>query len=231
MPESCLHPAGLQDPIGTMKRTCEPEILDSLPFDHPDAIHNRRDLRLINGFMRNKAWFRRVLPRVVRPGEPILEIGAGTGEMGLSLIDAGLHVDGLDLWPRPSAWPAGRRWHRDNLNLFSGYAAYPVVIGNLIFHQFTEDELSALGAMLRQSCRVIVANEPYRRRLSQTMMALVAPLLGANHVTLHDARVSIAAGFVGDELPDALGLDDGEWEYTCTETAPGALRMVAVRRT
>ncbi len=38
-------------------------------------------------------------------------------------------------------------------------------------------------------------------------MAAIGPLLGANHVTLHDARVSITAGFVGTELPSALGMD------------------------
>ena len=35
-------------------------------------------------------------------------------------------------------------------------------------------------------------------------MVANAPLLGANHVSLHDAHVSIAAGFLGDELPRAL---------------------------
>ena len=213
-----------------MKRACEPELLDSLPFDHPDAIHNRRDLRLINAFMRNRAWFARVLPPLVRAGENVLELGAGTGEMGLKLLASGVPLDGLDLWPRPSAWPEDRKWHRADLKAFGSYADYAVVIGNLIFHQFTEGELAGLGAELRKKARVVVACEPERRKLSQTIMAAVAPLLGANHVTLHDARVSIAAGFVGDELPRALGMDDGSWDYSCTSTALGALRMVAVRR-
>jgi hypothetical protein len=60
-------------------------------------------------------------------------------------------------------------------------------------------------------------------------MAAVAPLLGANHVTLHDAHVSVTAGFCGDELPKALGLDDGNWKYSCRSTALGVCRMVAVR--
>ena len=51
------------------------------------------------------------------------------------------------------------------------------------------------------------------------------------HVTLHDARVSITAGFLGDELPEALGMADGSWDTSCTLTTLGALRMVAVRRT
>jgi hypothetical protein len=224
------HACEFEEMDGSMKRVCEPEILDSLPFDHPDAVHNRRDLRLVNAFMRNRAWFRRVLPPLVRPGERVLELGAGTGEMGISLAKAGIVLDGLDLWPRPKAWPPTRQWHRADLTQYTGYDAYPVVIGNLIFHQFTDEVLAEVGAVLRRTCRVVVACEPQRRKLSQKMMAAVAPLLGANHVTLHDAHVSIAAGFLGNELPVAMGFDDGQWKTQCSETVPGAYHMVAVRR-
>jgi hypothetical protein len=213
-----------------MLRACQPEILDSLPHDHPDAIHNRRDLRIINRIMGNRGWFERTLPRLLLPGDRVLELGAGMGEMGLALIERGIPVDGLDLWPRPRAWPAGREWHRADLRAFTGYGAYPVVIANLILHQFTEGDLSRLGAELRRSARVILACEPERRRASQVLMAAVGPLLGANHVTLHDARVSIAAGFRGDELPRFLGLDPADWLSSCRTKATGALRMVAVRR-
>ena len=42
--------------------------------------------------------------------------------------------------------------------------------------------------------------------------AFLAPLFRANRVTLHDAHVSIAAGFRGDELPRALGLDPAQYK-------------------
>ena len=212
-----------------MNRALEPELLDSLPHDHPDAVHNRRDLRVINGFMRNRSWFERTLPALLRPGETVLEIGAGTGEMGIALNARGIPVDGLDLWPRPKGWPAGRQWHQADLKkTFPGYGAYGAVIGNLILHQFsTEAELRAWARVIRRGRRASWSPaSPQRRRLSQTMMAALGPLLGANHVTLHDARVSISAGFQGDELPLALGLADGSWDYSCTTTALGALRMV-----
>jgi hypothetical protein len=213
-----------------MHRALEPELLDSLPHDHPDAVHNRRDLRVINRFMRNRSWFERTLPAVLRPGERVLELGAGMGEMGTALNARGIAVDGLDLWPRPKAWPASREWHQADLKSFAGYGAYPAVIGNLIFHQFSESELAELGAVLRRTARVVVACEPQRRKISQTIMAAIGPLLGANHVTMHDARVSITAGFQGNELPLALGMADGSWDFSCTTTALGALRMVATRR-
>jgi hypothetical protein len=213
-----------------MNRACEPELLDSLPHDHPDAVHNRRDLRLINGIMRNRSWFEQALPPLLREGERVLELGAGLGEMAIGLNRRGIPVDGLDLWPQPEAWPADREWHVVDLKGFQGYGAYPAVIGNLIFHQFNAAELADLGARIRRNARVVLACEPQRSRVSQTMMAAVAPLLGANHVTLHDARVSIAAGFRGDELPLALGMARSEWDFSCTTTALGAFRMIAVRR-
>jgi hypothetical protein len=159
-----------------------------------------------------------------------LEVGAGDGVLGLQLAAKGLAVDGLDLWPRPAAWPPARAWQSADLRAFGGYTAYPVVIGNLIFHQLSGDELAELGAILRQNARAIVACEPARQRFSQVLLAVLGPPLGAAAVTQHDARVSVAAGFQRDELPQALGLTAEEWKIRCFSTALGAYRMVATRR-
>lgn len=214
-----------------MQRTLEPEILDSLPPDHPDALHNRRDLRLINRIMGNHRWLARTLPTLLDPGETALEVGAGMGELGLRLAAAGVPVDGLDLWPRPAGWPAAQQWHSADLRTFSGYDAYAAVIGNLIFHQFPDEELATVGATLGRHARIILAREPARRRISQRIYRVLAPLLGANHVSRHDGYVSIAAGFVGDELPRALGLDPAEWDCDCVITTRFAYQMIAIRRT
>ncbi len=68
-----------------MQRILQAELLDSLPHDHPDALHNRRDLRVINRVMGNYRWFARTLPALLRPGEAALEVGAGDGTLGLQL--------------------------------------------------------------------------------------------------------------------------------------------------
>lgn len=214
-----------------MQRQLQPELLDSLPADHPDALHNRRDLRLVNLVMGNHRWLARTLPRTVRRDERVLEIGAGTGELGLRLAAQDRPVDGLDLWPRPANWSASCEWHRESLLTFEGYGRYQAVIGNLIFHQFSATDLASLGRLLREDVRVIIACEPARRRISQQVYAIVAPLLGANHVSRHDGHVSIAAGFRDDELPQMLGLDPAAWTWQCTATTLGAYRMIAVRRT
>ena len=213
-----------------MQRRLQPELLDSLPHDHPAALHNRRDLRWTNRVLGNHRWLARTLTGQLRPGEVALELGAGSGELGVSLARLGMNVDGLDLWPRPALWPAAWAWHVADLRTFTAFDGYDAVFGNLIFHQFPESELRSLGNRISRSARLIMACEPHRRRLSQLLYRTLAPLCGANQVSLHDAHVSIAAGFRGDELPRALGLAPDEWEISGTTSALGICRMLAIRR-
>lgn len=213
-------------------RTLTPELLDSLPPEHPDAIRSRLDLRWINRAMGNHRWFARVLPPLLRNGERALELGAGTGELAARLAARGIAVDGLDFCPRPphGKIPGGRAWHTGDLRTFRHYADYNAVYGNLIFHHFSNAELASLGATLRRSVRLILASEPTRSLRSQRLIALAGRTLGASPVTLHDAHVSVAAGFSADELPRLLGFDTTEWEIRCHTTWLGAYRMIASRR-
>ncbi|HZP61507.1 MAG TPA: hypothetical protein VFB27_14380 [Opitutaceae bacterium] len=213
-----------------MQRKLQPEILDTLPPDHPDALHSRRNIRQLNALMGNFRWFAATLPGLLRPGERALELGAGDGALGLALARRGLPVDGLDFWPRPVDWPREAAWHRTDLRSFTGYGGYAVVFGNLIFHHFSAAELAVLGGALSSTAQVIVACEPSRRRRFQFLLRGAGPLLHANYVTRHDAHVSIAAGFIGDELARALGLDEKAWTWRCAGTAFGSNRMIARRR-
>ena len=211
-------------------RTLTPELLDSLPHDSPDAERSRRDLRMINWGLGNSRWFARTLPALVRAGEHILELGAGTGELGASLASRGLALDGLDRAPRPANWATRSVWHQADIFGFSGYDRYGVVIGNLIFHHFTDAQLADLGARFRDTARVVIASEPKRSRISRRMFALTAPLWGAHPITIHDGRVSIEAGFLGHELSAAFGLDESRWEIRHEISAVSTYRMIAVRR-
>ena len=213
-----------------MPRTIQPELLDSLPPDHPDALHNRRDLRLTNRVMGNHRWIAKTLPSLLHPSDRVLELGAGTGELAAILESRGAAVDAVDLWPRPDTFNPARLWHQADLRTFSGYRDYTVFVANLILHQFNDSELAQLGATLASSARLIVACEPARRRSSQFLYRTFAPLFGANRVSLHDAHVSIDAGFRHDELPRALGLDPARWQIRCGPAPIGAYHLVAIRR-
>ena len=211
-------------------RIVQAELLDSLPHDHPDALDNRRDLGLINAVMGNHRWLARILQAYASPGGPVLELGAGTGGLAQRLRRNGWPVDGLDVCPAPATWPAGAPWHRADLRTFAGFDAYEVVYGNLIFHQFSASELRAVGNRMQTRAQLLLACEPARRRRSQWMFRMFAPLIGANHVSRHDANVSIAAGFRGDELPSLLGLAPERWTWRCTTTLLGAYHLIAWRR-
>lgn len=211
------------------QRTVRPELLDTLPADHPAALHNRRDLRRVNRVMGNFRWFTRTLLPMLQPGDRVLELGAGTGELAGRLQARGVAVDGLDLWPRPAGWPDNRAWHQVKLEDFTGYADYNAVIGNLILHQFSDHTLSELGQRLRGHARVIVFCEPIRRLPFQWLYGFFAPLLGANYVSRHDGHVSIAAGFRQNELPRLLGLTQAGWHCRVWSSPLGAYRMAARR--
>lgn len=215
-----------------MQRTLSPERLDSLPPDSPEALRSRQDLVRINQIMGNTAWFVRTAPPLARPGECALEIGAGDGRLSLQLHAAGLPTAALDQFPAPGDWPASAPWHTFDLRSAPVWSEYPIVLGNLILHHLTMKELNALGKQLttRANIRVLLFNEPLRSLPTRFLWTLAAPLGGASAVTRHDGRVSIEAGFCGDELPRALRLDPATWQWRITTTLLGAYRMVAIRR-
>jgi SAM-dependent methyltransferase len=213
-----------------MSRALQPELLDTLPPGHPDAQHSRRDLRTINWLMGNHRWLTSALLRGRPSSAAVLELGAGTGELGARINTHGVAIDGLDLGPRPAAWPDGGNWHQADLRDFQQYDSYPVVIGSLIFHHFSDHELRNLGRQLGAHARLILACEPARLRRSQRLIRVLGPLFRANRVTMHDAIVSIAAGFCADELPRLLGLDASTWQWSCVSGPFGAYRFAATRR-
>jgi hypothetical protein len=215
-----------------MKRLVEPEILDGLSADDPAAVASRRDLRLINRIMGNTRWLRRALMLKVRPQDLVVELGAGDGSLGYSLAWDGEYT-GLDLAPMPPSWPENFDWVQGDFFQANSDAAArlqgaSVVIGGLILHHFSEDQLRSLGRSMR-GARLLIFCEPARRQW-HIWQAKALRLLGINHVTQHDLPVSVRAGFLGRELAASLGLDESDWSVRVQTTFFGAYRFVAERR-
>lgn len=179
--------------------------------------------------MGNVGWFAKTLPPLVGAGESVVEVGAGLGELAHTLTGRGLRIDALDRCPKPASWPRDREWYQTDVESFAGWHRYPVVMGNLILHQFPQETLSSLGAHWDTHARLLVFCEPARRKRSQHLFAVAAPLIGANHVSRHDGHVSIAAGFLDDELPAHLGLNSARWRWEIQTTFFGAYRLIARR--
>jgi len=211
-------------------RCVRPEILDRLPHDSPAAHASRRDLRLINRLQGNPGWFRHALRGHYRAHEYVLELGAGTGELGQTLQSHRINIAGLDLGHRPSQWPARSPWFETDVLKFRHWVDYPIVIGNLFFHHFDRDQLATLGGHLNERARLIITSDPLRVSRTSTLFGLLCPLIRAHQVTRHDGRVSIAAGFRHDELPRLLQLDPTVWRWRVQETWLGSSRLVAERR-
>lgn len=212
------------------ERRLSPELLDTLPADAPAAVRSRRDLRRLNALMGNFAWFERVLRDRVGPDEKILELGAGDGALARRLARASFRVDAVDRTPRPGGLPDPLTWHQADVTTFADWPRYPVVIANLFLHHFDADELRRIGAQLDRHARFIAACEPLRSPATRVLFATACALIGAGPVTRHDGRVSIEAGFCGDELADALGLRPSRWRWCVDTTFRGAHRLLALRQ-
>ncbi|MEM8549241.1 MAG: hypothetical protein AAGF10_00475 [Verrucomicrobiota bacterium] len=217
------------------ERVIKPEILDSLPQGHPDAEKNRRDIYLLGRLSGNYARAASLLLEHQRPGDRILEIGAGGGELGqviskqLKGIPESIDYTGLDLWTRPDDWPQQWGWSQADLLDYAGYGDYNVLIGNFILHQFEDAPLRALFERIRHSFRLMIFCETARHPWHLWQLRL-AYLLGINYVTRHDGKVSIEAGFKPGELAPLLGLDDGSWHVQDGSTFMGCYWLVAERQ-
>lgn len=214
------------------QRSVQPEILETLPPEHPDALRSRQDLLQVNGIMGNHRWISRQLQREFRPGWRITEIGAGDGALSQQLAHQGVcrtaDLHAFDLAPRPADWPTDAAWTQGDL-FVQTLPPSDVLIANLFLHHFQPDQLRTLGSRIPAQTRLILAAEPARRWIHTFSGRLFCSLAELNHVTRYDMQVSIRAGFRGQELPNQLCLGK-DWEVTVQETLFGAYRMIAKRR-
>lgn len=207
-------------------RLCAPELLDRLAADSPEARASRRELDRLNALMGNPRWFARTLPRHARAPKRALELGAGTGALARRLAPF-VCVDGLDRLARPAHFPPLHRWHQVDACAFRDWHDYPIVLGNLVWHHFTDSELRRLGAALAPHAQLVLASEPHRSVWARWLFRTTARALRLSLVTRHDGAVSVAAGFRRDELPRLLGLEPRHWRCRVTLTARGAYRLIA----
>jgi SAM-dependent methyltransferase len=210
--------------IVSKKRQIQPEILDELPVDDPRAIQSRRDLQKVNTFMGHAGMITRAIRNATAAPRLVVELGSGDGTFLLRVAQRLGHVAGMramlvDRHPSVNAATlegfATAGWDIDifESDVFEWLCrphaeTADVTLANLFLHHFRDGELANLLNLAAQQTRRFVACEPRRSRTSLAGASLLR-LIGCNDVTMHDADVSVRAGFRGRELSALWPPDDG----------------------
>ena len=225
------------------KRQIQPEILDDLSADDPRAIQSRRDLQKVNAFMGHGSMVTRALRATSASPRLLVELGAGDGTFLLKVagrlrVQAGIRAMLVDRVPTVSAATlkgfraAGWEVEICESDVFEwlcrpGAETSDATIVNLFLHHFRDGELAHLLNLAAQQTTRFIACEPRRSRTALAGASLL-PLMGCNDVTMHDADVSVRAGFRDREL-SALWPPEAGWKLTERRAALFSHAFIAVR--
>jgi hypothetical protein len=205
-------------------RVVAPELLDSLPPTDPAAIRSRADLRRVNWWMGNVRHVTHAIESLPKFPASILEIGAGDGTFMLKVAERLQRRSGrevrlylLDREPviQPGTLAAFSRlgWraevvHADVQEWSRRGEVVDLVTANLFLHHFSDSQLAEMFQVFSRNCSTFVACEP-RRWMPSVVGTRLLWYIGCNRVTLHDADVSVRAGFRERELSSLWPAESG----------------------
>lgn len=197
------------------KRVVEPELLDSLAPSDPAAVRSRAELRHVNWWMGNARHVTKAILNLPEFPRRIVEIGAGDGTFMLGvarrLASAGCKrgsVALLDMEPVVRAETLQNfqhlGWqvtviHRNLIDWLDQEEKVDLILANLFLHHFQDDLLTRFFSRFAEITSAVIACEPRRWKPALFGCRLLG-LIGCNHVTRHDAVVSVRAGFREGEL-------------------------------
>ena len=215
-----------------LSRSVEPELLDQMSAGDLRAIRARRDLKRLNAVILQTGIMVQLLAQHWRDGRPrtILDLGAGDGTFMLSVARQlaarwpGVTVTLLDRQnivsqeTRKTFSALGWKVEIVAADVFAYLeqiktSGVDIITTNLFLHHFEPEALARLLALVAQSSRLLVACEPRRNKFALRASRLLWAI-GCNEVSLHDAIVSVRAGFAGQELsalwpsPDRFALQE-----------------------
>ena len=223
-----------------MRRHLQPELLDALPSEDPQAIASRADLRRLNFLMGHAGTLTRAFRGLHPADRPrsrplrVIELGGGDGTLLLRLARRwsafGVKAEATLIDRQPVVSGETRRGFADlhwSLNcvatdvfawLKSPAPRADVLLANLFLHHFEDPQLITLLRLAAARTNLFVACEPRRSAFALTAAHSLA-LIGCNAVTRHDAVVSVRAGFAGQEL-SALWPVTTEWRLSEHSAGP-----------
>ena len=198
-----------------MSRIVLPELLDTLPPTDPRALRSRADLRRLNWLMRHVdiICFEATILQT-QPPRRIVELGAGDGTQMLAIARKlrkrwpGVHVTLVD---RQNTVPAeildgfqefgwsAEAITADAFEWLESSEGCDLLVANLFLHHFDDEQLTEMLRLIAARTTSFVACES-RRTLPSLFISRLLWLFGCNAVTRHDGRLSIQAGFAGQEF-------------------------------
>ncbi len=197
-----------------MARRLTPEWLDELPPEDRRAMVSRADLARVNAWMLQAVWARRALRRARRVPARWMDIGAGDGRFVLRIargMGAAWHgatiilVDRQDIVSEATRAGFARLGMRletrigDVTDVLRSGERVDLLTANLFLHHFEDAALRDLLAAVAVMADGVMCVEP-RRATPALWGTRLLWLIGCNDVTRHDARVSVEAGFTGQEI-------------------------------
>lgn len=212
-----------------MLRAIEPELLDQLPADDSRAIRHRRDLKVINAVILQSGIMANAITEHWTGNTPrtLLDLGSGDGTFMLSVARRLARR-----WPNVTVTLLDQRsivsdetrdafaalsWRAqpiaadvfDYLNAPDN-SSIDIITANLFLHHFEGKLLSELLARVARLSQVFVACEPRRSKFALRSSRLLW-LIGCSEMAVHDAVVSVRAGFKGNEISQLW--PKGSWEF------------------
>jgi SAM-dependent methyltransferase len=190
-------------PILRSGRVLKSELLETADPAHADR--NLRDIARIN------SWFggHRALLRVLKKLSPrqgqfsLLDVGAGSGDMGECIRQhfQNAMVVSLDHHSLHLRRTPGPRLAADAFQLPFLPKTFDFVLCSSVLHHFSDCEVIELIAELRRFARhALIVLDLERHLLAYHFLPITRRLLGWSALTVHDGRVSVAAGFRPEEL-------------------------------
>ncbi len=142
-------------------------------------------LRLATHWTPRPATSRPVAELTLLDRQALIAEATGTAFADLGWTLRTLTADVLEWARAPALQPHTDRWD--------------VILANLFLHHFEADALRDLLSAVAGRCDAFIACEP-RRSLAALWGSRLLPALAVSRDTLHDAVVSVRAGFRGEEL-------------------------------
>jgi hypothetical protein len=224
-------------------RVIEPELLDHLPESDPSAVQSRRDLQRVNWWMGNA---RKVASAIcassVQAGpRTFVELGAGDGTFFLRVawfLGPAWKGSQVLLLDRQEIVSSATRvafsqigWQVQTLRaeVFEALLSLEpcdIMMANLFLHHFPDARLRELFELACKRASLFVAVEP-RRSAQAILFSRLLWIIGCNHVTRHDAVVSVRAGFHASEMSTLWPQDPG---WHCIEHRAGLCSHLFVAR-